>query len=99
MIDGRDFPASGLQLTQLRAFVAVTRLGSLTRAAEELGYTEPAVHLQLAALGKSVGGRLLERAHRRMELTSLGEALLPHAEAALRAVQELSLEAAHHRAV
>jgi LysR family transcriptional regulator, low CO2-responsive transcriptional regulator len=88
-----------MQLTQLRSFVAVARLGSLTRAAEELGYTEPAVHLQLAALAKTVGSKLFVRSHRRMELTALGGALLPHAQAALDAVDTIAAEASHHRAV
>ncbi|MGE0598206.1 MAG: LysR family transcriptional regulator [Dehalococcoidia bacterium] len=99
MTDQRDSSGSGVQITQLRSFVAVARLGSLTRAAEELGYTEPAVHLQLAALGKALGGPLFARAHRGMDLTPLGEALLAHARTALEAVDELTLEASRHRAV
>ncbi len=90
---------SAIQLTQLRAFAAVARVGTLTRAADELGYTEPAIHLQLSALYKAFGGPLFERAHRGMRLTPLGESLLPYATAALGAVDEMTTEASHHQAV
>lgn len=90
---------SPVQLVQLRAFEAVARLGSLTAAAEHLSYTEPAVHLQLAALAKAVGGKLFTRVRRGMVLTPLGESLLPFAVEALRSIDSLAVEAAHHRAV
>lgn len=89
---------SGVQVTQLRAFVTVARTGSLTVAADLLGYTEPAVHLQLATLGRVVGGPLLVRVRRRMELTRLGEALLPFAETAVGAVDGLVTQADSQKA-
>lgn len=86
------------QITQLRSFVAVARIGSLTGAAQELAYTEPAIHLQLAALGRALGGKLFVRGRGRMELTPLGEAILPHAISALRAIDEMVAVAELHGA-
>lgn len=90
---------SPIQVTQLRAFVAVARIGSLTGAAQDLAYTEPAVHLQLAGLSRAMGGKLFVRARRRMELTPLGAALLPHASAALESIDEMTLAADRQRAM
>ncbi|MCC6383090.1 MAG: LysR family transcriptional regulator [Dehalococcoidia bacterium] len=64
-------------LPQLRAFVAVSRLGSYARAAEELSYSEPAVYLQVKSLEKGLGLRLVRRQRKQVVLTSEGEELLP----------------------
>ncbi|MDQ3270110.1 MAG: LysR family transcriptional regulator [Pseudomonadota bacterium] len=59
----------------LRAFCQVARLGSVSRAAETLFLSQPAVTLQLQALEREMGMRLLERGGRRLTLTREGEAL------------------------
>lgn len=59
---------------RLRAFAAVARFTSLTRAAEELGISQPAVSRHLAALEAETGVRLVERG-RRTHLTAAGEEL------------------------
>ncbi len=82
-------PASGIQIAHLRAFLAVRRLGSYSRAAEELCYTEPAVHLQVSVLRKVSGDPLFERNGPRMTLTPRGEQLLPLAKAAVEAFDAL----------
>ena len=51
----------GLDLRHLAAFSAVAKTGSFARGAELLGYTQPAVSQQVAALEKIVGQRLFER--------------------------------------
>ena len=70
----------GLDLRHLAAFEAVARLGSFARAAAELGYTQPAVSQQVAALEKIVGQRLVERSSGRAEAlpTDAGRRLLAH---------------------
>lgn len=60
----------------LRAFAQVARLGSVSRAAEALGLSQPAVSLQLQALAREHGVVLLERSGRRLVPTAAGEALL-----------------------
>ncbi|MBA2238455.1 MAG: LysR family transcriptional regulator [Lysobacter sp.] len=59
----------------LRAFCQVARLGSVSRAAETLFLSQPAVTLQLQALEREMGMRLLERGGRRLTLTREGEEL------------------------
>ncbi len=70
----------GLDLRHLAAFSAVAKTGSFARAAEMLGYTQPAVSQQVAALEKIVGQRLFERSSGRAQatLTEAGSILAGH---------------------
>jgi DNA-binding transcriptional LysR family regulator len=65
----------GNRLKQLRAFCFAAKLGTLSRAAEALYLSQPSVSLQLAALEKELGVRLMDRAGRRLQLTREGEVL------------------------
>lgn len=69
------FAYKGDRLKPLRAFCQTARLGSVSRAADALYLTQPAVTLQLQALEREMGARLLERSGRRLALTAEGEAL------------------------
>ncbi|MEO7478129.1 MAG: LysR family transcriptional regulator [Lysobacteraceae bacterium] len=69
------FYYKGERLKPLRAFCQVARLGSVSRAAEALFLSQPAVSLQLQALERDFGVKLFERSGRRFGLTSAGDAL------------------------
>jgi len=60
---------------QLMVFEAVARLGSVTRAAEELHLAQPTVSTQLKKLQASLEARLFEPAGRGLRLTSAGREL------------------------
>ncbi|MBS7813119.1 LysR substrate-binding domain-containing protein [Roseococcus pinisoli] len=62
-------------LSALRAFEAVARLGSVTRAGEELGRTHSAVSRQLRALQEHAGLAFLDKAGTGLRLNAHGEAL------------------------
>jgi LysR family transcriptional regulator, low CO2-responsive transcriptional regulator len=68
-----------ITLTQLTAFLAVIRGGSVTAAADELVVTQPSVSSALAALGRELGCNLFERAGRGIRLTDAGAAFAPYA--------------------
>lgn len=70
-------------LYAMRVLAAVARHGSFTRAADELGVTQPAVSKQIAALEASLGQALFLRFHRRIELTPYGAEVAAAAQAAL----------------
>ena len=70
-------------LQQLRAFVMVVSAGSVTRAAEELHLTQPAVSMQLRGFEDGFERPLFERVGRRMDLTPFGEEVLEHAKSIL----------------
>ena len=57
---------------QLAAFCAVVERRSFSQAAERLGVTQPAVSLQVRALGKRLGTQLIDRSGRRVEPTEAG---------------------------
>jgi LysR family transcriptional regulator, low CO2-responsive transcriptional regulator len=70
-------------LTQLRAFVAVERTGSVHGAADELLVSQPSVSSALAGLARELGVELLERDGRGIRLTAAGRAFAPYAAEAL----------------
>ena len=76
------------ELQALRAFVAVAREGKVSRAAERLHLSQPAVSLQLKALAESTGLTLFTRTPHGLALTPDGAALLPQAEKALAALAD-----------
>lgn len=78
-----------MDLDQLKGFYYVARLGSFTEAAGRLYLTQPAISLQIKALERELGERLLERSGRRVRLTPAGETILAHAEAVLGKLDEL----------
>ncbi len=63
----------------LRDFLAVTRTGSLSAAAQELAVSQPALTKSIRRLEHHYGVALFERRARGMALTSFGETLLGHA--------------------
>lgn len=70
----RRFFRHGL-LPQLLVFESVARLGSVTRAAEELHLAQPTVSLQLKKLAETLEVTLFEQRGRRLHLTGAGHAL------------------------
>ena len=69
-----------ITLTQLTAYLAVIRGGSVTAAADELIVTQPSVSSAVAALSRELGCELFERAGRGIRLTEAGSAFAPYAE-------------------
>ncbi len=78
----------------LRTFAAVAEHQHVTRAADELGLTQPAVSHRLEALERALGLAVLERVGRGVRLTADGRALLPAVSAALGALQAVETAAA-----
>jgi LysR family transcriptional regulator, low CO2-responsive transcriptional regulator len=68
-----------ITVTQLTAFLATVRGGSVTAAADELVVTQPSVSSAIAALGRELGCELFERAGRGIRLTEAGSAFRPFA--------------------
>ncbi|KAF1007665.1 MAG: HTH-type transcriptional activator CmpR [Luteibacter sp.] len=89
---GGRFYYKGNRLKQLRAFVYIARLGSLSRAAEALFLSQPSVSLQLKALERELGATLLERTRRRITLTDAGEALYEMARPLVEGFEDLDRE-------
>jgi DNA-binding transcriptional LysR family regulator len=71
----------GVELRHLAALEAVATEGSFRGAGVRLGYAQPAISQQIAALEAAVGTRLIDRHRGRggVALTEAGELLLRHA--------------------
>jgi DNA-binding transcriptional LysR family regulator len=63
-------------LDQLHSFATLAALGSFSAAARRLNLTQPAVSLQIRALERRFGVRLIERSGKRARPTMAGEELL-----------------------
>jgi len=72
-----------ISLRQLRAFAAVGRLASFTRAADALHTTQPALSAQINDLEEMLGVRLFDRSTRSVTITQAGRELLPTVEKVL----------------
>src|SRR5256714_15422975 len=84
-----------LDVKRLKVLREVARTGSFSAAAEELGYTQPAISQQISALEREAGTRLLQRGARGVTLTDAGRSLVDHSDAILArlAAAEEELEA------
>ncbi len=68
-----------MEMYQLRAYVTAATLGSVTRTAEALHVTQPAITAQIKALEEELGVALFDRRPGRISLTRAGESLLDDA--------------------
>jgi DNA-binding transcriptional LysR family regulator len=78
-----------MELYQLRSFSMVAKLGQLTKAAERLHLSQPALSAQIKALEDELGVALFDRVASGMELTAAGRRLLPEAEKVVAGAQAL----------
>jgi DNA-binding transcriptional LysR family regulator len=82
-----------MELYHLRSFVAVAEAENLTRAAEGLHISQPAVSAHIKALEEELALELFERRSNGMRLTPAGRRLLVEAQKLLAAAQALLNEA------
>jgi len=85
----RDAPT----LSQLRLLVAVADSGGFSEAAANLDLSQSTVSHGVAALEEVLGSRLFRRERHGASLTSFGERVLVHARVALKAVEDIQVEA------
>ncbi len=77
-----------LSFRQLRVFLAVAEHGSVTRAAESMHLTPPAVSMQIKEIESQVGLQLFDRAGRSVSLSTAGEYFTVHARRLLAALRD-----------
>lgn len=86
-------------LRQLQVFEAVARLGSFTRAAEELYLAQPTVSIQLKKLADTVGMPLLVQTGVRIQLTDTGREVLIACQEVFHALSNLEMKIADLKGV
>jgi DNA-binding transcriptional LysR family regulator len=72
----------------MECFLAVARLGNVSRAAEEMYLTQPTLTARIKALEDELGDQLFVRTSRGMRLTEAGKEFVPYAERCLASVDE-----------
>lgn len=82
-----------MELYQLRTFLTVADEGHLTRAAEKLFTSQPAVSSQIRALEEELGVRLFDRSPRGMTLTGAGNTLQEQARKIVNAARDFKMTA------
>jgi DNA-binding transcriptional LysR family regulator len=81
---------------RLRVFLKVAERGSFTRAAEDLGITQPAVSQNIAELERQTGAVLFERSRSRVALTEQGRVFRIFAERILQDYERLDAVFTHY---
>ncbi len=83
-------------LKQIQTFLEVARQRSVSKAAERLFVTQPAVSMQIRQLEDAFGLPLIEPMGRNIQLTHAGEIFLTHATAAMSQFKDLEAQMAEH---
>ena len=78
-----------MELRELRSFWTAARLRSISKAAEQLGVSQPTVTLQIKKLEEELGTTLFDRIKRPIQLTSAGAALAGLVEPLLEEIDQL----------
>ncbi len=81
-----------MDLKNLNTFIQVAESGSFTRAAEQLGYSQPTISVQIKQLEKELGIKLFDRIGHTVRLTDKGRDALTHAQSICRLCREMTTE-------
>ncbi len=81
-----------MEVDQLRYFLKIADSGSYTRAAEELGITQPALSRSIQKLESELGRPVFERTMKSIRLTETGELLQPRARQILDIINDTKMQ-------
>lgn len=68
-----------MEIRNLMTFVRIAEIQNFSKTAEQLGYSQSAVTMQIKQLETELHAQLFERIGKQVKLTQAGERLLPHA--------------------
>ena len=77
-----------MDLIKLKSFLSITKLGSFSKAAEVLYFSQPAISAHIKELEYEYGTKLFSRVGRKIELTESGKVLLSYVESILDTYEE-----------
>jgi DNA-binding transcriptional LysR family regulator len=72
-----------MNITNLKAFIETVQASSISKAADNLHLTQPAVSMQIQSLENSIGFQLLNRSNRGVQLTEYGKVFYSYAQSFL----------------
>jgi DNA-binding transcriptional LysR family regulator len=93
MVSSRQTLRNRLKLRQLNLLVALDETGSLHKAADRLGMSQPAATRHLQDLEGLMGASLFERTRKGMQATPMGQLLIRHAAMELAGIDHVHEEA------
>lgn len=79
-----------MDIEKLKALKTAVEIGSITQAAEHMGYSQPGLTGMLKRLEQEVGYPLLRRGTKGVRLTEAGEAVMPYIDRVLESSRALS---------
>src|SRR5919112_4377932 len=88
VLTSRRPEGDGVLFRQLECFIAVARLGNLSRAAEEMFLTQPTLTARIKALEEDLGDQLFVRTSRGMRLTEAGREFVGYAGRCMGSLEE-----------
>lgn len=86
-----------MEIKNITTFLKVAGTQNFSKAAEQLGYSQSAVTIQIQQLEKELGIPLFERIGKRVYLTERGEAFIPYANNILEAADKAQSFCAHEK--
>ena len=84
-----------MDLRNLNTFIQVAESGSFTRAAAQLGYSQPTISVQIKQLEEELGIKLFERIGHTVRLTDKGRDALLHAQSICHQCQQMLTQTSH----
>lgn len=78
-----------MEIRQVKAFLAVATSKSFSKAADELGYSQSAITIQIKQLEKDLGTRLFDRIGKNTSLTYPGQQFYIHANRIIKEVNDV----------
>lgn len=81
----------------MRAFLAVAEAGSVSAAAEQLGYSQPGLSHRIQTLERELGCVLFRRRGNGMTLTREGQLLMPYARMTMAMMRDVNQAIAEFR--
>ena len=79
-----------MEISQLRYFLELSKLGSMTKAAEALNISPQGISIAIRRMEKELGVELFFRSSRGLILTEIGEAVKREAEAVIKHLDRIN---------
>ena len=83
-----------MEIRNIKTFVRLAEIQNFSKVAQQTGYSQSAITIQIKQLEEELGAKLFERIGKRVKLTEAGQRLIPHALEILNSVKKA--EAAVH---
>ena len=67
-----------MEIRNIKTFVRLAEIQNFSKVAQQTGYSQSAITIQIKQLEEELGAKLFERIGKRVKLTEAGQRLIPH---------------------